>query len=78
MPNFLDDDDYYPGMCRVDNDNIVTEGPPKGLDEAMKNLLHESNIMPTAEARVVADLWGKFKHPVAHMEEYKQAPTSRL
>ena len=55
--------DYYPGMCLVDEDDVVQEKPPAELEKAMEALLTWSNMQPNTEARIVEDLWGDFDLP---------------
>ena len=60
LHKFLSASDYYPGMCLV-KDNLVISEPPEELEAAMDALLNESNMQPNAEARIVEDLWGDFE-----------------
>ena len=60
LPEFLTANDYYPGMCLVNKDDLVTSEPPAVLECAMNDLMNESNKLPRAEARIVEDLWGDF------------------
>ena len=61
LPTFLTASDYYPGMCIVDENGNITSEPPAALEDAMNDLLNESNKLPTVEARIVEDLWGDFE-----------------
>ena len=71
LPAFLTASDYYPGMCIVNKSGFVTTEPPEVLEDAMNDLLNESNKLPNAEARIVEDLWGDFEQCDANIEECK-------
>ena len=43
LPEFLTALDYYPGMCIVDENGNVTSEPPAELEDAMNDLMNESN-----------------------------------
>ena len=43
LPDFLTAYDYYPGMCLVNQDDLVTSEPPAVLEGAMNDLMNESN-----------------------------------
>ena len=43
LPEFLTAGDYYPGMCIVNEQGIVTSEPPAVLEDAMNDLMNESN-----------------------------------
>ena len=60
LPAFLTAYDYYPGICLVNQDDLVTSESPAVLEGAMNDLMNESNKLPRAEERIVEDLWGDF------------------
>ena len=62
LHKFLNASDYYPGMCLVEGNRVISK-PPVALEKAMDDLLTESNMQPNAEARIVEDLWGDFDLP---------------
>ena len=44
----------------MNESGVVTSEPPAVLEDAMNDLMNESNKLPRKEARIVEDLWGDF------------------